>query len=113
MSKDKAYKLMIETFVNYDQPLNRYLAYGNDIGAILFIKYWMRIQRAGLNLIKEKPVNVMLLLTGNSLLDLDIETILNSSIVTGNLLPTPGGLDKILSEVFIPPGIEILTGEGF
>ena len=113
MSKDKAYKLMIETFVNYDQPLNRYLAYSNDIGAILFIKYWLRIQRAGINLIKEKPINVALLITGNTLLDLDIETILNSNIVSGNFFPMVGGLEVIVSEVAIPPGIEILMGEGF
>jgi len=113
MSETKAYKLMIETFVNYDQPLNRYLAYGNDMGLILFVKYWIRIQRAGLNLLKEKPLNAATMLVGNALLDLDIETILNSSIFMGNFHPMWGGLDRIVTEVVIPPGLEILTGEGF
>ena len=103
---------MVETFVNYDQPLNRYVGYGNDIGAILFVKYWLRIQRAGFNLIKEKPLNVALLFVGNGLFDLDIETILDSSIITGNFAPMIGGFDEIFEEVFIPPGIEILRGEG-
>jgi hypothetical protein len=109
---NKAYKTMVETFVNYDQPLNRYVGYGNDIGAILFVKYWLRIQRAGFNLIKEKPLNVALLFVGNGLFDLDIETILDSSIITGNFAPMIGGFDEIFEEVFIPPGIEILRGEG-
>ena len=109
---NKAYKTMVETFVNYDQPLNRYVGYGNDVGAILFVKYWLRIQRAGFNLVKEKPLNVALLFVGNGLFDLDIETILDSSIITGNFAPMIGGFDEIFEEVFIPPGIEILRGEG-
>ena len=113
MDKKKAYQQMIQTFVNYDQPLNRYLGYTNDMGLILFVKYWIRIQRAGLNLIIEKPLNAALLFSGNSLLGLDIETILNSSLITGNFFPTLGGFEKILEEVIIPPGLEILSGEGF
>lgn len=113
ISEDKAYKTMIETFVNYDQPLNRYVAYANDIGAILFVKYFVRIQRAGFNLIKEKPLNAGLLFTGTGLLGLDIETILDSSIITGNFLPTLGGFDEIFEEVVVPPGLEILQGEGW
>ena len=113
MDEKKAYQQMIQTFVNYDQPLNRYLGYTNDMGLILFVKYWIRIQRAGLNLIIEKPLNSALLFSGNSLLGLDIETILNSSLITGNFFPTLGGFEKILEEVIIPPGLEILSGEGF
>ena len=106
---DAAYKTMIETFVNYDQPLNRYLAYTNDMGLIMFVKYWIRIQRAGINLVKEKPLNAALLYFGNGVLDLDIETILNSSIITGNVMPTIGGVERNLLQVLIPPGLEIIT----
>jgi len=113
VSKDKAWKTMVETFVNYDQPLNRFVAYGNDIGAILFVKYWLRIQRAGINLIKEKPLNVGLLWASSGLLNMDIETILDSNLLTGNFMPTLGGFEKIFEEVVIPPGLEILAGEGF
>ena len=97
--EDKAWKTMIETFVNYDQPLNRFVAYGNDIGAILFVKYWLRIQRAGINLIKEKPLNVGLLWASSGLLNMDIETILDSNLLTGNFMPTLGGFEKIFEEV--------------
>lgn len=113
VSEDAAYKTMIETFVNYDQPLNRYLAYANDMGLIMFVKYWVRIQRAGFNLIKEKPLNSGLLFFGNGVLDLDIETILDSSILTGNFMPTYGGIENNLEQALIPPGIEILMGKGF
>jgi hypothetical protein len=113
MNKDKAYKQMVETFVNYDQPLNRYLQYGNDAGLLFFVKYWIRIQRATFNLVKEKPLNVGLLWIANGMLNLDIETIMESSVLTGNFFPTEGGIVKVLGEVIIPPGIEILSGEGF
>jgi len=113
MNKDKAYKQMVETFVNYDQPLNRYLQYGNDSGLLFFVKYWIRIQRATFNLVKEKPLNVGLLWIANGMLDLDIETIMESSVLTGNFFPTEGGIVKVLGEVIIPPGVEILSGEGF
>jgi hypothetical protein len=111
--EEKAWKTMVETFVNYDQPLNRYVAYGNDMGAILFVKYWLRIQRAGINLIKEKPLNAGMLFVGNSMLGLDIETILDSNLITGNFMPTLGGFEKIFEEILIPPGVEIIMGEGF
>jgi len=113
MDKKEAYQLMIQTFVNYDQPLNRYLGYTNDMGLILFVKYWMRIQRAGLHLMINKPLNAGIIFSGNSLLGLDIETILNSNLITGNFMPTIGGVEKILEEVFIPPGVEIMMLEGF
>ncbi len=113
MNKDKAYTQMVETFVNYDQPLNRYLQYGNDIGLLFFVKYWIRIQRATFNLVKEKPLNVGLLWIGNSMLGLDIESIMESSVLTGNFFPTLGGPGMVAGEVFIPPGLEILGGQGF
>jgi len=54
-----------------------------------------------------------LLWTGSTLLDVDVETILQTNIVTGNFFPTVGGISMIMGEVMIPPGLEILSGEGF
>ena len=53
-----------------------------------------------------------MLWVGNALLGLDIETILDTSLLTGNFFPTLGGFEKIFEEVVIPPGLEILAGEG-
>jgi hypothetical protein len=112
MPEAKAYKQMVETFVNYDQPLNKYLQYGNDIGLLFFVKYWVRIQRSAINLAKEKPLNIGLLFIANGMLDLDFESIFESSVLTGNFFPTEGGPLKVLGEVVIFPGLEILAGEG-
>ena len=111
MDENKAFKQMVETFVNYDQPLNRYLQYGNDIGLLFFVKYWLRIQRATFNIAKEKPLNVGMLYVGNTMLGLDIESIMESSVLVGNFFPTSGGPLKVLDEVLMLPGLEILSGE--
>ena len=111
MDKDKAFKQMVETFVNYDQPLNRYLQYGNDIGLLFFVKYWLRIQRATFNIAKEKPLNIGMLYIGNTMLGLDIESIMESSVLVGNFFPTAGGPLKVFDEVLMLPGLEILSGE--
>ena len=112
MPEEKAYKQMVETFVNYDQPLNKYLQYGNDIGLLFFVKYWLRIQRATFNIAKEKPLNIGLLFIANGMLDYDFESIMESSVLTGNFFPTEGGPLKVAGEVLIFPGLEILAGEG-
>jgi hypothetical protein len=111
MDENKAFKQMVETFVNYDQPLNRYLQYGNDIGLLFFVKYWLRIQRATFNIAKEKPLNIGMLYVGNTMLGLDIESIMESSILTGNFFPSTGGPLKVIEEIVMLPGLEILSGE--
>jgi hypothetical protein len=112
VSKDKAWKEMVDTFVSYDQPLNRHLQWGNDMGVLFFIKYAIRIQRAAIALVKNKPLNVGLLLTTNQLIGLDVETIFESSILTGGFDPDIHGISKTFFEVVVPPGVEILSGEG-
>jgi predicted NAD-dependent protein-ADP-ribosyltransferase YbiA (DUF1768 family)/plasmid maintenance system antidote protein VapI len=114
MDKDKAYKQMVETFVNYDQPLNKYLQYGNDIGLLFFIKYYLRIQRATINLAVDKPLNIALLFIANGMLGFDFESIMESSVLAGNFFPTGGGPIKVLDEVGLfggLPGLEVLSGE--
>jgi len=113
LSKDVAWKQMVDTFVSYDQPLNRYIQWGNDMGALFFIKYAIRIQRATLALLKDKPLNVGMLVATTQLGGLDVETIFESSFLTGSFNPAIQDLSKTFFEVVVPPGVEILSGEGF
>ncbi len=108
IDEETAYTNMVDMFVSYDRPLNKYLQYGNDHGFLLFIKYWIRIQRPALKLIKDKPVNVALLLLGNQMVS--IESIFNTSVLTGNLFPMVGDIGMFTEEVFIPSGLEIMSG---
>lgn len=44
-----------DAFVNYDAPTSAELQYMNDMGLLMFTKYRLRIQRAMLTLMKERP----------------------------------------------------------
>ena len=52
------------------------------------------------------------LFLANVLLDYYFESIMESSVLTGNFFPTEGGPLKVAGEVLIFPGLEILAGEG-
>jgi len=108
LDEETAYKSMVDMFVSYDRPLNKYIQYGNDHGFLFFIKYWIRIQRPALKLVKDKPVNVALLLLGNQMIG--IESIFNSSVLTGNLFPMVGDVEMFANELVIPSGLEIMSG---
>ena len=113
MDKEKVWKEIVDTFVSYDQPLNRYIQWGNDIGALFFIKYAIRIQRATWHQLTNQPLNVGMLLATTQLAGLDIETIFESSFLLGNFDPNIAGFGKTIEEVAMFPGLEILGGEGF
>ena len=44
-----------DAFVNYDTPTSPELQYMNDVGLLMFTKYRLRIQRAMMTLMKERP----------------------------------------------------------
>jgi len=113
MDKEKVWKEIVDTFVSYDQPLNRYIQWGNDFGALFFIKYAIRIQRATWHQLTNQPLNVGMLFATTQLAGLDIETIFESSFLLGNFDPNIAGFGKTIEEVAMFPGLEILGGEGF
>lgn len=59
MSKDDVMRRVRESFVNYDIPSHRSLQYGNDMGLLFFTKYYIRIQKVILTLMKESPARSM------------------------------------------------------
>ena len=111
MSHDKAWEIITRTFIVYDKPLNRDLQYINDMGLFMFVRYWLRIQPVVTNLVREKPANIAMYLAAEALLDIDTPDIIDSSFLDGKLLPTDGGISKVLKEVIIPPAWEIATGK--
>ena len=48
-----------DSFVNYDIPQHRGLQYLNDTGLIWFTKYYIRIQKTIINLLREKPARAL------------------------------------------------------
>lgn len=55
LSHSEAVQRATDAFVNYDLPTSPQLQYTNDIGLTMFTKYRLRIQRAMITLMKERP----------------------------------------------------------
>lgn len=55
LSHEEAIQRASDAFVNYDIPTSAELQYLNDVGVMMFTKYRLRIQRAMLTLMKERP----------------------------------------------------------
>lgn len=84
MSHEQAIDEIIRNFVNYDVPQNRTLQAMNDLGLIMFTKYYMRIQRPLWRLLWDNPTRAL----GLHLFDemLGLSTPLDSSMLNQNPL---------------------------
>ena len=110
-SEQRAWNLIVKTFISYDVPLNKYAQYANDMSVIWFYKYWVRIQYVAFNEIKKRPANALLYFFGQELIDTDSPDIFDSSFIDGNFMPTDAGILKTLEELLVPPAYEIAIGE--
>lgn len=86
MTKANALYDVIETFVNYDVPTSPGLQWLNDVGVLMFTKFFFRIQKIIARTLKENPANNMALygiqqLFGESS-DIFDSNIIGSSIVS-------------------------------
>jgi len=70
-----------DMFVNYDIPSGKGLQFGNDMGFVMFTKYYMRIQRSLQNAVFNHPLRALTLgLSDNYLFGM--QTILDSSLLS-------------------------------
>jgi hypothetical protein len=67
VSHEEAVIRSSDAFVNYDIPMEPQMQYLDDMGFVLFMKYFMRIQRVLLQTFKEKPARVLGMLALNNL----------------------------------------------
>lgn len=70
LSKDDAIAEASDAFVNYDIPMYRGMQYADDMGVIMFTKYFLRIQRVLLKLARENPARVFATIALNNVMDL-------------------------------------------
>jgi hypothetical protein len=62
MDKAAAIQLSSDAFVNYDVPSHRTVQYLNDMGAVWFTKYYLRMQKVIANLYREQPGRALAIL---------------------------------------------------
>ena len=89
MTKEKAIQDASDSFVNYDIPMHKALQYLDDMGILPFTKYFLRIQKVLLTLMREKPGRVLAVLAMEQYIDLG-STVLDGS-VWGRLGNNPFG----------------------
>ena len=61
LSQADALRLAEDSFVNYDLPSHRTLQYLNDMGIVMFTKYYLRIQKVIMRLVRERPARGLIL----------------------------------------------------
>lgn len=78
LSSADAIKTAEDSFVNYDIPAHRSMQFMNDMGLVWFTKYYMRIQKTIMRLVKERPARVLALVAANHYVA-GLQSVLDSS----------------------------------
>lgn len=110
MSKADAIVNVRNAFVNYNKANSPWLEYANQMGLVMFTKYFTRIQRVITELFKGHPLTAVLVLLGEHYLLADMSMVPDSSVVVkdlGNLFYNP--LESLVTAV-TPQGA-VLAGK--
>lgn len=101
MSHAEALEEISDAFINYDVPSERKMQYLNDMGLLMFTKYYLRIQRVILKQFREKPARGLLLVLLNNYLS-GMQMIMDSGFwgrlgnpLEWGALQFPGSLDEL------------------
>lgn len=72
---------VVDMYINYEIPVNKWLQYADDMGALIFLKYPLRIVRVLYQAFKENPLNLI----GLAILESSISPIDPDSPLDGNV----------------------------
>ena len=82
MSSTDSIDMITDIFINYDLPTHKGIQYANDIGAFMFSKFMIRIQKVIFHTLTKHPARTLAVLTVNDFLGIDSPYI-TDSIQTG------------------------------
>ena len=85
-TKDSSYQDIVDTFINYDLPTHKGIQYANDMGLLMFTKFFVRIQKVIGRLATKKTSNFIALMLLQYGFDVDIEDILDSLASPENMV---------------------------
>ena len=96
-----------EAFINYEVPSNKALQFLNDIGLVMFTKYYLRIQRVIYTLLRKHPASVLLqsYLLGSIA---GMPTVLESFAPSTMHLPVAGSVFESFSAVGQPIPLQLI-----
>ena len=114
--KDKAINAVRDNFINYNKPNSRFVEWANQMGFIMFTKYFTRIQRVIHRYGKTHPIKLFLSIIAQDYIFGELDTFDDQSILSkdmGNLFYNPW--DNMM-RVFTPTSFEavdwLLNGKG-
>lgn len=85
MSHKEAINTVSDAFIDYDAPAGKWLKWGNDIGAVMFSKFFTRIQKVLRDdMITKRPADTLAFILGNYSSGIGLESTLEHSVLTKN-----------------------------
>jgi hypothetical protein len=107
--ENKALKIVITAFVNYNKVSSSKEQWLNDMGLLMFTKYFKRTQRALQYLIEKKPVSFIASIIGQEFLG-DIPDVSEQSIWTKNYSGLVHNPIENLQNAITPSTLQVLLG---
>lgn len=107
MKEDASVDNIVETFINYDLPTHRSIQYLNDIGLIMFTKFFIRVQKVILRQLTTRTANVIGLLLMQWVLDAPLPDIFDSNALGDNSIE--GKLSSPLSVADTLLGVHLIN----
>jgi hypothetical protein len=86
MSEEDSINNIVETFVNYDLPTHKSIQYLNDMGLVMFSKFFIRIQKVILRQLTQRTGNVISLFLIQQILGINISDIFDGAVVMPNTI---------------------------
>ena len=109
MKKEEAITKVRNAFVNYVKPNSPWVEYWNQMGLVMFTKYFTRVQRALKEMVQGHPIRALLFLAAQEYLLGDIADPTDASIFVKdftNLVYNPIG---VLTMPLAPHGLNIIA----
>lgn len=103
MGEVEAMEIVMEDFINYETPTNKYVQFANDSGLQMFTKYGFRILRVIASLMQGRPLNAISFLLINDLLTTDIPSPFDVTPFDNN-----NGLTSLILAGTTPSGIKLV-----
>ena len=106
-SKKEALEIVLDAFINYTNPDSAGLQWLNDVGLMMFTKFFFRIQKVLKNLTLKRPTDVLALLATQWVLG-DLSDVFEYNIISknyGTLFHSPF---DIVSDLIKPWGLDFV-----
>jgi hypothetical protein len=106
VEKEKAIKIVRDNYINYNKPNSKAMEWANQMGFIMFTKYFTRIQRVIRDYGKNHPAKVLLAFLGQEYVIGDLDDPMDKSVVTTDMSSMVYNPADNLLRVFTPTTLE-------